>query len=212
MVSSELQKRYAALWQEVAWLHAEWTSYVELFGKESRVKLLNSVAPVCFRTIQETLWETILLHIARLIEPDTVKGKAVLTIVSFPRLIPDSDKTRIPRLVEDAKSEGKFCTDWRNRYIAHRNLALALREKKAKPLLPTSRKKVREAIAAIDAVMCAVSLHWMNGGVRFDLKEIEREGYNLMYVLTGGLKAMQERRQRMARGEMRPEDTTAPEL
>ena len=55
-----LGEQYSALWQEVAWLHAKWGEYVELFGtKSSRVDLLNEAAPYFFGQLQYTLWSAI---------------------------------------------------------------------------------------------------------------------------------------------------------
>ena len=42
IMGEPLGKQYAALWQELAWVHAKWSEYVELFGaQQSRIDLLN---------------------------------------------------------------------------------------------------------------------------------------------------------------------------
>ena len=46
LMGDELGVVYSALWQEVAWVHGNWSDFVTLFGtKESRVNLLNAAAP-----------------------------------------------------------------------------------------------------------------------------------------------------------------------
>jgi hypothetical protein len=51
-------------------------------------------------------------------------------------------------LVETAESKSKFCRDWRNRHIAHRDLDLAM-NKSAKELETASISLVDEALASI---------------------------------------------------------------
>ncbi len=72
----ELGEFYSALWHELAWIHSKWAEYVTLFGTTStRVELLNQAAPRFFRTIQDSLWEDVLLHIARLTDSPRSAGK-----------------------------------------------------------------------------------------------------------------------------------------
>jgi hypothetical protein len=72
-MGEELGELYDALWQQVAWLYQKWGEYVVLFGtKPSRVELLNLAAPKFFRIVQDTLWKDVLLHIARLTDPESL--------------------------------------------------------------------------------------------------------------------------------------------
>src|SRR5262245_20632655 len=84
LMGPELGEIYAALWQEVAWIHSKWAEYVVLYGtKESRVDLLNRAAPRFARLIQDTLWEDVVLHIARLTDPPKSTGKHNLSLQSL---------------------------------------------------------------------------------------------------------------------------------
>jgi hypothetical protein len=77
----DLGSVYDALWQQVAWVHAKWSDYVVLFGtSESRVKLLNEASPAFFRHAQDSIWESVLLHITRLTDPPATGGKQNLTV------------------------------------------------------------------------------------------------------------------------------------
>jgi hypothetical protein len=92
-MGDELGAQYSALWQEVALLYRNWLQYVELFGtKRSRIELLNASAPYFFHMLQEDLWGATLLHIARLTDKSSTRGKKNLTIRNFPDLI----RTRRP--------------------------------------------------------------------------------------------------------------------
>ncbi len=54
---------YDALYNEVTWLHAKWNQYRILFAESpERVELLNRVAGFFFRTIQNVIWEDVLMQ------------------------------------------------------------------------------------------------------------------------------------------------------
>ena len=107
---------YSALWQAVATIHFHWKEYVELFGtKPERIGLLNRAAPTFFRMLQDELWESSLLHLARLTDPATSQGKADrsnLTIQALPALISDAKlKDEVSKLVAEAIRQTEFCRD-----------------------------------------------------------------------------------------------------
>src|SRR6266496_1267585 len=84
-MGKQLGELYHALWQEAAWLHIKWEEYISLFGtKPSRVELLNRAAPSFFRFVEDSLWEDMTLHVARLTDPPKSKGRANLTIQLLP--------------------------------------------------------------------------------------------------------------------------------
>ncbi len=111
----ELGEIYAALWQEVASIHSKWAEYVVIYGtKESRVALLNRAAPRFARLIQDTLWEDVVLHIARLTDPPKSMGKPNLSVQSLAAHVghPETAAT-VQRLVARAIEQAEFCRDWR---------------------------------------------------------------------------------------------------
>ncbi len=204
----ELGEVYNELWQEVVWLHLKWNEYVTLFGKEeSRVELLNKAAATFFRVVQDVLVEDIILHIARLIDkPETMKKKN-LTILALPSLISDADtKSKVEDLIKEAKRKAKFCTDWRNRRLAHRDLDLALNQR-AHPLKNASRKKINEALSGIGSVIKAVSQQYMGiadcilkpVGVHFNAE-------TLIGIIEDGIRFRKERQQRRRKSITRSED------
>ena len=126
---------YNALWNEVAWLHAKWHEYKELYGeKPPRLELLNRASGFFFRIVQDTLWENTLLHLARLTDPSRSAGRQNLTVLQLPSLVNDPGlREQLEALLTEAKSKAEFARDWRNRHIAHRDLDKAL-GKGAEPL------------------------------------------------------------------------------
>ncbi|MBC7226255.1 MAG: hypothetical protein H5T61_03375 [Thermoflexales bacterium] len=201
---------FYALWQEVAWLHVKWQEYVELFGKKpSRVDLLNKAAPLFFRVVQDALWHDILMHIARLTDPPKSVGKPNLTIRRLPELVGNQELQELDSLVEKALKAAEFSRDWRNRRIAHRNLHLVLAQN-AQPLAVASREKVREALAAIEEVLNWVEQHYTGGVTYFSPVTPPEGAETLLYVIYDGLKAREQREQRVRQGDY--SDLRLPEI
>ena len=214
-MGTSLGEQFSALWQEVAWLYFKWGEYDELFGKKpSRIQLLNKAAPQFFLVVEKVFWEDTLLHIARLTDPAQSPGKGKrsnLTIKALPGLVDASIKKSIAGFVRVAVQRTDFCRDWRNRHIAHRDLALALNGS-ANPLKPANRKKVREALEAIDDVLNAVLGHYISSQTMFEFRGHSRGAVSLLYVIDDGLKADAERDDRIRRREFRPEDIEVRDL
>lgn len=219
IMAEPLRSLFDALWQEVAWLYREWHEYVALFGtKPSRVELLNKAAPFFFHIVQDSLRETIFMHITCLTDLPTSNSKrgsnnkSRLTILAMKSLISDQQlKKEISILTGSAVKASNFCRDWRNRHDAHLDLDLAL-SKNAKPLEPASREKVKNAIESIAAVLNAISSHYIDTQMFFDTPDFPGGATGLLYVLDDGLKMDTEKRDRLQRGEGRPDDFVAPDL
>jgi hypothetical protein len=188
--------------QQVACLHRKWSEYVELFGtKESRIVLLNQTAPLFFRIVQDSMWENVLLNIARLTDPPKSQGKYNLTIRRLEEVIDHSEtKATVQSLTKEALNASAFCRDWRNRHIAHQDLLLAL-EQDAKPLEEASRQKVREALKALESVLNAVSAHYLDSQTSFKFYSAHVGAMSLLYHLDYGLKAESLRRERLESGQ-----------
>lgn len=212
LMGESLGKQFCALRQEVVWLHSIWREYVELFGtKPSRIELLNRSAAFFFVIVEDSLWEATLLHIARLTDPPTSAGKKNLTIQVLPTLVDEKVRECVQDLVNVAIERAEFCRDWRNRRIAHRDLRLAIDEG-VSPLIPATRKVVRDAIASIDDTLNAITSHYMDSSTGFDGPHIADGAEALLYVLDDGLRAKAERSDRIRRREYRKEDLAIRDL
>jgi hypothetical protein len=198
---------YYVLWQEIGWLHMKWHQYVVLFGtKKSRVALLNEAAPAFFRTVEDSLWEDVLLHISRLTDPPGGGATAKLTIKRCHALVDDPPTAqKVKAAVEKAIDLSSFCRDWRNRHIAHRNLNLALKVG-ATPLAEASREKVRLVLAALGEVLDTISLHYQGTTTLFECDGFPGGAEALLYVIDSGVRAGTERQQRLLKGEVQPND------
>ena len=125
-----LGPRYHALWTELVWLNTKWQEFETLYAHSvERIELLGRVAPHFFWQLQATMWEDALLHMARLSDPPQSVGKDNLTIQGLDQVIPDPALAHeVSKLVADAVSHCSFAKDWRNRRLAHNDLALKLNQ------------------------------------------------------------------------------------
>lgn len=190
---------YDALWQQVAWVHAKWSDYVVLFGtSESRVKLLNEASPAFFRHAQDSIWDSVLLHITRLTDPPATGGKQNLTVQRLPALIDHPEtKAKVNDLVAVALATCDFARDWRNRHLAHLDLDLSVNES-AKSLEFASREKVNDALSALEAVLNGLAAHYLDATSFFKAHDGDAE--SLLYVIDDGLRSAQRKRERLLEG------------
>lgn len=140
-----LGKQYTALNTEVTLLHLYWKEYLELFGtNQKRVERMNQAAPGFFRMLQSELFQTNILHLARMTDPPKSAGKENLTLRNLPDLMSDKNlKNRLIGLLALAEQKTEFCRDWRNRRFAHFDLELTLDEKRATALAEVNKDKMK---------------------------------------------------------------------
>lgn len=202
----ELGPIFARFWNECVHLHWKWEEVVALFGTNpERVALLNKAAKSFFRVIQDTLWEDVLLHIARLTDPPQTMGKDNLTLQRLPALVDPTIRAEVTVLLEACLTKSGFARDWRKRHIAHGDLRLALRDKAAQPLAPASRRDVKDVLAAIAALLNRIELHYKDSEVQYELHPLGN-AEALLYVLRDGIEAEEERMERIKSGKYTRKD------
>jgi hypothetical protein len=152
--------------------------------------------------VQEQQFETNMMHIARLTDPPKSAGQDNLTITNIPNLVTDADlKTKLTKLVDDAKDKCAFAREWRNKRFAHHDLLLATQDDSATPLQAASKDSVKAALAALAAVLNAVELHYFKGGTVFDEVAVHNGANTLLYILGFGVKARSEMQAKIAVGK-----------
>jgi hypothetical protein len=190
-------------------LHWKWGDYVELFGKSpERIELLNRASGSFFRLVQDTLWEDVLLHIARLTDHAKSAGKDNLTLRRLPDLVAPEVRAETQALLGLCLHECEFARDWRMRHLAHRDLSLAIGTS-AKPLAHASRLAVRTALDSIAKLLNAVEGHYLKSELAFDLGQPEG-AVTLLYVIRDGLDAGERRRERLLSGKPEAGDIGPP--
>lgn len=197
----ELGPIYNALTNDVTWLHAKWNQYRQLYAHSpERVTLLNEVGGFFFRIVQDTLFENVALHVARLADPPRTRNKDNLSLQRLSEAIHDSALAADVRgLVNTALAACKSFRAWRHRSIAHRDLTLVLATS-SDPLPGVSRAEVESALAAIRAVLNRLETHYWQSEIAYE-HFIPRDGDtdSLIYYLEAGMKTVEARQSRDVR-------------
>jgi len=197
---------FHALSQELQWIYVVWQEYIELFGtKPSRIDLLNKAASFFFYLNERTLWDEVLLGLARITDPCKSCGKQNLTIQQLPLLVDPHIRSEVSSLVEVALDKSSFCRDLRHQYLAHRDLHAALK-KTAKPPVSASRHMIEEALSAIAATLNEAYGYYHDAEFVYDDVVINDGARHLLFLLDDGLKMQEARRKRLKAGRPLPGD------
>lgn len=145
---------YVALNRNLIELHIVWLQYRQLFGSSSdTIELLNKTAGLFFMVVQDQLWDSVLLGIARLTDNAKTFGKSNLTIWSLPPLIDDIDlRQKVSSLCEQARDCAAFARNHRNKRIAHSDYSYEI-DRAATALDPISRAAIKEMLDALEKVL-----------------------------------------------------------
>lgn len=179
-----------SLYNEITWLTFKWIEFKELFGtKESRIELMNKSAPFFFFVVQKTLWDNLLLGIARITDPPETRGKKNTTLKALGQYIPDDNfKSEFEKDLNDILTESEFCRDWRNRWIAHMDYELAVNRQNAKPLEPATRLKLRMTMEKIHSLYSKVSSKYLGTVTKFEFLSSNRGSLSLLHRIEDGLR------------------------
>lgn len=169
---------YDALWEDVAQLHLKWKQYKSLYTTSpERRQLLDRIAAHFFIVIEVVLRDDIILHLARLTDParSNRRKHRHLSLDSLPPLLLADEGAKsvhkeVSRLITAVKRQSRWARDWRNQYLAHRDLSVAIAQRKGMESLPRIRLEDMEAaFDAVSAVFNKIAAHYWNGAVRFEL-------------------------------------------
>jgi AbiU2 len=211
-MGDELGTLFYALWNELAWFDAKWQQYCQLYAEsQKRVELLNASASFFFRVVQDALWEDVILSIARLTGPIRSLGKDNLTLLRLPALVAEGAVVvALHSAIDHATDAAAFAKDWRNRRLAHRDLALAL-ETGVQPLSPVSRTNVRAALAAMQKVFDVLHAHYFGSPIAWELFSVHGDANALVHWLASTRMAEERRFKRLREGKPLADDFEEPD-
>jgi hypothetical protein len=205
-MGADLGAFYNALWNDVVWLHAKWNLYRQLYAHSpERVALLNKVARHFFGVIQDVMYEDVLLNLALL---NDRRSRETLTLQRLRRLISDVGlRSEVEDLVEAAREACVPMTDWRNRRLAHRDLAVALATT-SDPIPSVSRADIEAALRGVRAVLDRLEAHYWQRGPTAYQHSIPAGGDPelLAHYLQEGVRAEERKMSRLLAGKPLPED------
>ena len=153
-MGAEMGPVFFALHHEVIELGVVWQQYVQLYGTSvENINILNQTASLFFRVIQDELWDSVLLRIAALTDPATMRGKKNITLRALPALVTDPImRSEIQNLCDLAFAGTEYAREHRNKRIAHNDHDYHI-VKGAINLSGISRVKIEEMLAAIRNVL-----------------------------------------------------------
>ena len=203
---------YHALYNEVLWLHMKWLEYRKLYaGSADRTELLNSTAPFFFHVVQEVVWEDVLLHIARLTDPARdSNNNENLSLFRLPESIAGPGLAEeVRKLVNNAESRARFARTWRNKRLAHRDLAHALEQATRLPKI--SRQDVESVLEGFRAVMDRLESAYLHSTTAYDHACAGAgDAEALVCWLAEASQVENGHQQRAREGKSRPEDFQPP--
>lgn len=205
---------YHALYNEVLWLHAKWLEYRKLYaGSPQRIDLLNATAPFFFYVVQDVLWEDVLLHIARLTDPAEQGTFQNLTLLRLSDAVPDPQLAEETRsLIRTAESRASFARTWRNKRLAHCDLAHVLKPQ-AMTLPGISRQDVEGVLESFRAVMNKLYRAYLHSEVDFRQVGVGTGDADSLAYNLAEARQVEDRRQQMGReGRFVPEIFKRPSV
>lgn len=204
----EFGSLFYSLYNEITWLTFKWIEFRELYAtKQSRIELMNKVAPFFFFTTQKVYWENLLLGIARITDPAMTGKKKNATLRALGEHISDDQfKHEYEKSITEILAEADFCRDWRNRWIAHIDYELSANKRTAEPLKIATREKLRLTIEKIQALYNKVSFKYLGSTIGWQLLSSNAGAISLLYRAEDGLRFDKEVYQRKLRGDWTNDD------
>ena len=128
----QLRRLFKEVRNQLYRLHTHWTPYLALYGQPRTVELLRASAMVTFGAVQAVLIEAIYIGTQRLLDQSSPRrGHPTASIESLIRFLPPGSAALRRRLRPELEQARKKCVqlaEWRDRVVAHRDLATALDE------------------------------------------------------------------------------------
>lgn len=181
-MSDNLRGMYNELSKDLIWLHIQWIEYRFLFaGEQSTFDVLNNSATSFFQDLRRLMWMDILLKISKL--TDTKSGKygkyPRLVIRSFLDEIPEEDKDLSHKIKNHCKiieKKVEFARDWRDRYIAHKELPPLDGSTPIEPLAFASRQMVDEALKSLRELFHLIEHYYLESQTAYQHPVLSNKG------------------------------------
>jgi hypothetical protein len=198
---------FNVLHNDLHWLYLQWFEFKALFStNEKRIALCNQSAPLMFHLIQRTMADNVILSIARFVDSEHSGGKDNLTIRRLPPFVEaEGKRDHLQALVDRATRSASFARDRRHRNIAHRDLALALKQP-VEPLAAATLADIDNALEAIQDVLAWINKEYFDAQFLYDMASARGGGASLLSIVREGLQAREQRLKRIEQGTATQED------
>ena len=157
---SEVAAQFDPLFKEILWLTSKWSEFNKLYAADKEtIELINRSAGYFFVIVQDTMWDDLLLHLARLSGPEKSMGKANLSIFQIATTVEiEPLKTKLKTMLKERDTVFSFTDDHRNKRLAHHDLGVAIEGVSSIP--GSSRLQIRKAIEFLQKFASAIYEHY----------------------------------------------------
>jgi len=184
-----LRKIFDALRNDVTDLHLRWEIFTQLFcGPRENVDLMNESGSNVFYLLQALIVDDVALRLSKYTDP---AAQRAFENLSVRRLLDEVAKSTRPMAKEEPDrllstldgAVAKFRT-WRNKRIAHADLAHALKIDGA-TLPGITVGEINEALAALRELLNAIELHFDSSQTAYEMVILDygSDGNKLVSVL-----------------------------
>ncbi len=194
----DLGQLYFELRDDFDWLRRKWSDFRDLFDKgPERVELLNVVACNFFSRVMRQSFEDAMLHLCRLTDPPKTHhrngDRISLTLLALTNMISDPTlRATVLAKTDEVQLKCKFARTWRNRRLAHTDLA-CLREGLPSTLPEVKSAGIQDALKSIDALLTLIEDHYRMP--HFMLGTDPWGAKSLVYYLERGRRAIDDERE-----------------
>jgi hypothetical protein len=189
-ISARLQKRLDAIHLEVCELHFKYRYFAQLFMDKQSLQIATATAPSFFGHIQNVMLHDIILCIGRLTDPAGPKSRENLSFYSILADIHDvSLHAEVCQIVSNIKAKTGAIRNWRNKKLAHNDLANALHDTHLQPIYVAD---LEEVIKLTGNIVNIFYRRFRDMEVAYDECITSGDGDSLMFYLEYGLDAWKE--------------------
>jgi hypothetical protein len=172
---------------EVAWLHAKWALYSQLYCRgDEQLTFLDSVAPGFFVLIRDSLENELIVGVCRLIEAAKTGKKKNLTLARLEESLSSEQELEL-RGSFAARFEElcRLCSPlrkWRHRRVAHSDYP-TLAGKAQASLQRIPWQTIDEALAEVRTLMNLVERHFLDAEFHYESFTDLEDGAAVVFYL-----------------------------
>lgn len=149
------RQHYEILHYEVLNLISKRDKFLELYGKQESVDLLNAIAAHCFGYIQVFFNDSIVLSLTKLLDPSSTGGSKNLVLETLIDDIEESEaNNKLKELLADIKALSSKYRKQRNKSIAHVDYKIKMKD--PNQYLPINSEEIDQIIEKIKQFMNTV--------------------------------------------------------
>lgn len=170
---------------------------------------MNKAASVFFHRVQITFDRKLILGIWRIAGPAKSAGKSNLTVHVLEPLLEaklPGEGPNLSTLIDAVKRAASFTKDWRNRWLAHRDLDLSIGSPTVMSVSDATLGRINGALTAVDDVLKSVDRSCKGNSAGFRRIIGDCGSKSLIRVIDEGLRAREQRMARLQAGDATEDD------